>query len=48
MNHDEVQCECKELEDKSFCKKYYMYNPSRCVCECNKTCKTGKYLDISN
>ena len=35
---DECQCECKELTDLSFCKDDYMWNPSTCNCECNKTC----------
>ena len=25
-----------------------MWNPSTCVCECNKACKIDEYLDIKN
>ena len=38
-NHDDCQCECKELDDWSSCKDDYMWNPSTCNCECNKTGK---------
>ena len=42
-------CECKELDDCSFCKYDYMWNPSMCDCECNKPCKIDEYLfDIKN
>ena len=39
---------CKELDDWGFYKDYYMWNPSTCDCECNKTCKIEKYLDVKN
>ena len=47
-NHGECRCECKELDDWSFCKNDYMWNPSMCDCECNKICKIDEYLDIKN
>ena len=47
-NHDECQCECKELDDWSSCKKGYLWNPSTCDCECDKAYKICAYLDIEN
>ena len=38
-NHDECRCDWKELDDWSSCVKDYMWNPSKCDCECNKECK---------
>ena len=48
MNHDECQCEYKESDDWSSCKKGYTENPSTYNCECDKACKIGEYLDIKN
>ena len=47
-NHDEYQCECKELDNWGYCKKDYMSNPSMCDCECNKACKIDNYLDAKS
>ena len=47
-NHDEYQCECKELNDRSSCKDDYISNPSTCNFECNKAWKIDHYLDIKN
>ena len=41
-------CECKELIDKGVCNKGFIWNPSNCECECNKSCDIGEYLDYSN
>ena len=30
------------------CKDDYTWNPSTCHCQCNKTCKNDKNLDIKN
>ena len=38
-NHDECQCECKELDDWASCQNDYMRNLSTCDCEYNKGCK---------
>ena len=38
-NHDECQCECKELDDWGSCQNDYMRNLSTCYCEYNKACK---------
>ena len=45
-NHNEVRCECKELDDWGSCKNDYLWNPSTCDCECNKASKIYEYLDI--
>ena len=45
-NHDDCQCECKELDDWGSCKNIYMWNPSTCDCQCNETYKSEEYLDI--
>ena len=41
-------CECKELLDKSVCDKGFIWNPSNCECECDKSCDVGKYLHYEN
>ena len=41
-------CECKELIDKGVCDKGFIWNPSNCECECDKSCDIGEYLDYSN
>ena len=41
-------CECKELTDKGVCDKGFIWNPSNCLCECDKSCEVGEYLDYSN
>ena len=45
---NECRCECKELHDRGSCKKDYMWNSSKCDCQCNKACKIDEYLDIKN
>ena len=34
--------------DKVVCDKGFIWNPSNCECECNKSCDVGEYLDYSN
>ena len=41
-------CECKELIDKGVCDKGFIWNPSNCECECDKSCDIGEYLDYWN
>ena len=41
-------CKCKELIDKGICDKGFIWNPSDCECECDKSCYIGEYLDYSN
>ena len=45
-NHNESRWECKQLEDRSFCKDEYIWKPSTCDCECKKAYKIGEYLHI--
>ena len=33
------------LIDKGICDKGFIWNPSNCGCECDKTCDIGEYLD---
>ena len=40
--------ECKELIDKGLCDKGFIWNPSNCDCECDKSCNIGEYLDYEN
>ena len=37
-----------KLIDKGVCDKRFIWNPSNCQCECNKSCDVGEYLDYSN
>ena len=30
------------------CDKGYIWNPSNCECECDKSCNVGEYLDYEN
>ena len=30
------------------CDKEFIWNPSNCVCECDKACGVGEYLDYEN
>ena len=32
--------------DKWICHKRFIWNPSNCECECNKSCNVAKYLDF--
>ena len=38
--------ECKELIGKRICDKGFIWNPSNCECECDKSCDVGEHLDI--
>ena len=38
--------ECKELIDKRMCDKGFIWNPSNCECECDKSCNIREYLII--
>ena len=44
-NKDQCRCEYKELIDKRVGDKGYIFNPSNCKCECDKSCNTSQYLD---
>ena len=43
-NKDQCRRECKELIDKGVCDKGYIFNPSDCKCDCDKSCNTSQYL----
>ena len=47
-NEDKCKCEWKELIDKGICDKGFIWNPSNCECECDKSCDIGEYLDYKN
>ena len=47
-NEDKCRCECKELIDKGICDKGFIWNPSYCDRECDKSCDVGEYLDYEN
>ena len=34
--------------DKGICNKGFIWNPSNCDCECDKSCDVGEYLDYKN
>ena len=34
--------------DKGICDKGFIWNPSNCECECDKSCDVGEYLDYVN
>ena len=35
----------KKLIDKGMYDKIFIWNPSNCECECDKSCNIGEYLD---
>ena len=39
---------CKELLDKVLCNKGFIWNPSNCECEYDKSCDISEYLHCSN
>ena len=42
-------CECRqELINKEKCNKGFIWNPSNCRCECDKSCYIKAYLDHKN
>ena len=45
---NKCRCEWKELIDKGVCNKGFIFNPSNCECESDKSCGIGEYLDYSN
>ena len=48
MNKDKCRCECKDLIEKGVYDKGYIWNPSNCNCECNKSCDISEDLDYKN
>ena len=47
-NKNKCRCEFKELIDKGIFNKGFIWNPSDCESECDKTCDIGEYLDHAN
>ena len=47
-NEDKGMHQCKELLGKGLCNKGFIWNPSSCECECDKSCGIGEYLHCSN
>ena len=47
-NEDKCRSECKELIDNGACDKGFIWNPSNCECEFDKSCGIGEYLGYSN
>ena len=47
-NNDKCSCEYKELIKKGGCNKGFIWNPSKCEYECDKSCDVGAYLDYKN
>ena len=47
-NKDKCRYERKELIDKGICDKGFIFNPSNCECECDKSCNICQYLDYSD
>ena len=48
MNKNKFRCECKQLIHTGICDKGFIWNPSKCKCECDKACDVGEYLDYEN
>ena len=47
-NEDKCMCEYKELIDIDLCNKEFIWIPSNCECECDKSFDNGEYLDYEN
>ena len=48
-NEDKCRCECREeLTDKRRCDKRFIWNPSDCNYECDRSCDVGQYLYFKN
>ena len=47
-NDNKCKFECKELIDKGVCDKEFVWNPSICECEFEKSCDFREYLDYAN
>ena len=48
-NKDKCRCECRgELSGKERCDKGFIWNPSDCNCEYDKSCDIREYLDCKD
>ena len=48
LKKDTCKCECKKINNKEICDSRFIWNPSACICECNKYCDIYEYLDHKN
>ena len=48
LNSDKCRCECKDLIDKGRCDDGFIWDPSICECDCDKSCDADKYLEYVN
>ena len=48
QNKDKCRCRFKELINKGIYNNGFIWNPSTCDCECDKSCHFGEYLDYEN
>ena len=46
-NNDKCRCESKELIVECKCDDGFVWNPSICECECDKSYDVRKYLDYA-
>ena len=44
-NEDKCRRECKELIDKIICDERFIWNPTNCECQCDRSCDVGEYFD---
>ena len=47
-NNNKCWSEWKELIDKGMCDKWFIWNPSNCEYECDKSWDVGEYLDYKD
>ena len=43
-----AEMNAKKLIDEGICDKGFIWNPSNCEFECDKSCDVGEYLDYEN
>ena len=47
--HETCKCKCRlDAIDRGICDKEFIWNPSNCKCECDKSCDFYEYLDYEN
>ena len=48
VGKNKCRCKCKELINKSACNKDFIWNPSNCECDYDKSCDFGDYFNFKN
>ena len=48
LDKNKCRCESNELFDKGIFNKWFIWNPSNCECECDKSFDIEGYLDFEN